>query len=232
MNLSKQILIVDDDKEIVNLIDISLQNEGFTILKAYDGEEALEILQESSVHLIILDVMMPKMNGLEFCRRVRQKDNTPILMLSAKSEDTDKITGLMTGADDYMTKPFNLLEMMVRVKALLRRAYYFNHQLPQGYNEMIRLGELTIDRKTYSTFVGEEKINLTSKEFEILYLLATHLGQAFNSEEIFRSVWKEKYYEANNTVMVHISNLRDKLEKNLGYKVIHTIWGVGYKIEG
>ncbi|SDY35007.1 DNA-binding response regulator, OmpR family, contains REC and winged-helix (wHTH) domain [Thermoactinomyces sp. DSM 45892] len=232
MNLSKQILIVDDDKEIVNLIDISLQNEGHTTLKAYDGEEALTILQDHSVHLIILDIMMPKMNGLEFCQRVRQHNNTPILMLSAKSEDMDKITGLMTGADDYMTKPFNILEMTVRVKALLRRAYYFNHQLPQENSEMIRLGELTIDRKTYSTFVREKKINLTSKEFEILYLLASHLGQAFNSEEIFRSVWKEKYYEANNTVMVHISNLRDKLEKNLGYKMIHTIWGVGYKIEG
>ncbi|MDQ0417950.1 DNA-binding response OmpR family regulator [Croceifilum oryzae] len=230
--MSKQILIVDDEKEIVNLIDISLQNEGFTTLKAYDGEEALEILKENSVHLIILDIMMPKKNGLEFCQLVRQHDNTPILMLSAKSEDMDKITGLMTGADDYMAKPFNLLEMMVRVKALLRRAYYFNHQPLQEDSEMVRLGELTINRKTYSTTVGEEKINLTSKEFEILYLLATHLGQVFNSEEIFRSVWKEKYYEANNTVMVHISNLRDKLEKTLGYKVIHTIWGVGYKIEG
>ncbi|WP_131847696.1 response regulator transcription factor [Baia soyae] len=229
--MSKQILIVDDDKEIVNLIDISLQNEGFTTVKAYNGEEALAILQENSVHLIILDVMMPKMNGLEFCQLVRQHDNTPILMLSAKSEDMDKITGLMTGADDYMAKPFNLLEMMVRVKALLRRAYYFNHQTQED-KEMIRLGELIINRKTYSTSVGSEKINLTSKEFEILYFLATHLGQVFNSEEIFRSVWKEKYYEANNTVMVHISNLRDKLEKNLGYKVIHTIWGVGYKIEG
>ncbi|TSB47827.1 response regulator transcription factor [Alkalicoccobacillus porphyridii] len=227
--MSKHILIVDDDHEIAHLVSISLNNEGFTTTKAVNGIEALERMSKHSFDLIVLDVMMPEMNGLEFCQKVRQTHDIPILMMSAKSEDMDKITGIMTGADDYVIKPFNILELVVRVKALLRRAYYYRGAPKE--EGMLELGHLKIDKKRYKATVDEAEIKLTSKEFEILYLLASNTGQVFDSETIFRQVWQEKYYDSNNTVMVHISNLRDKLEKVLGYKVIQTVWGVGYKIE-
>ncbi|WP_028776675.1 response regulator transcription factor [Shimazuella kribbensis] len=229
--MSKNILIVDDDKEIVNLIDISVKNEGFTTYLASNGKEALQLMNSYTIHLIILDIMMPEMDGLEFCQKVRLESSIPILMLSAKVEDWDKITGLMTGADDYMTKPFNALELIVRVKALIRRTYYLNQQVYEK-KEIIRLGSLEINKSKYIASFNNVKMKLTSKEFEILFLLASHKGQIFSSEDIFQMIWKEKYYETNNTVMVHISNLREKLEKTMGYKCIHTVWGVGYKIEG
>ncbi|MDQ0207482.1 response regulator transcription factor [Alkalicoccobacillus murimartini] len=227
--MSKHILIVDDDHEIAHLVSISLKNEGFTTTTASNGVEALRKMDEHQIDLIVLDVMMPEMNGLEFCQTVRQTQDLPILMISAKSEDMDKITGIMTGADDYLIKPFNILELIVRIKALLRRAYYYR-DVPKD-NSLLELGELTINKKKYQAIVGGLEIKLTSKEFEILYLLASNAGQVFDSETIFQRVWKEKYYDSNNTVMVHISNLRDKLEKALGYKVIQTVWGVGYKVE-
>ncbi|MCM2677909.1 response regulator transcription factor [Alkalicoccobacillus plakortidis] len=227
--MSKHILIVDDDHEIAHLVSISLKNEGFTTMTASNGLEALKQMEKHHTDLIVLDVMMPEMNGLEFCQTVRQSQDLPILMISAKSEDMDKITGIMTGADDYLIKPFNTLELIVRIKALLRRAYYYR-DTPKD-NTLLELGELTINKKKYQAIVGELEIKLTSKEFEILYLLASNTGQVFDSETIFQHVWKEKYYDSNNTVMVHISNLRDKLEKALGYKVIQTVWGVGYKVE-
>jgi DNA-binding response OmpR family regulator len=230
--MSKNILIVDDDKEIVNLIDILIRNEGYHTYYASNGIEALKIMKSYTIHLIMLDIMMPEMDGVEFCQKVRLESSIPILMLSAKVEDRDKIMGLMTGADDYMTKPFNALELIVRVKALIRRSYYLNQQVYAEEKDIIRLGSLVIDKSKYSAIYDEEKLKLTSKEFEILFLLASHKGQIFSSEEIFQRIWKEKYYESNNTVMVHISNLRDKLEKIMGYKCIHTVWGVGYKIEG
>jgi DNA-binding response OmpR family regulator len=229
--MSKAVLIVDDDKEIVNLIDISIRNEGHDTYHASNGIEALKIIQSNTIHMIILDIMMPEMDGVEFCQKVRLESSVPILMLSAKVEDRDKITGLMTGADDYMTKPFNALELIVRVKALIRRTYYLNQQVYEE-KDIIRLGSLEINKSKYIASFNEVKIKLTSKEFEILFLLASHKGQIFSSEDIFQTIWKEKYYESNNTVMVHISNLRDKLEKIMGYKCIHTVWGVGYKIEG
>ncbi|MEN0641895.1 response regulator transcription factor [Alkalicoccobacillus gibsonii] len=227
--LSKHILIVDDDQEIARLVSISLKNEGYTTTLAGNGIEALQKMQEKDIDLVVLDVMMPEMDGLEFCQTVRQDHDLPILMISAKSEDMDRITGIMTGADDYLIKPFNILELVVRVKALLRRAYYYRGSSHESTT--LELGDLTIDKKKYKAMVQDNELKLTSKEFEILYLLASQPGQVFDSESIFQQVWKEKYYDSNNTVMVHISNLRDKLEKALGYKVIQTVWGVGYKIE-
>jgi DNA-binding response OmpR family regulator len=230
LKLEKKILVVDDEKEIRNLLDIYLSNEGYKVVKASDGEEALNIVEADNIQLVVLDIMMPKMDGIEVCRRIREKLSIPILMLSAKSEDMDKIQGIMTGADDYMTKPFNPLELTVRVKALLRRAYYFN---PTADTEnVINIESLTIDKNKHKVTVDDQEIPLTSREFDILYLLATNRGTVFSTEDIFKKVWKEKYYQSNNTVMVHMSRIREKIEKYMnGTKIIHTVWGVGYKIE-
>ncbi|WP_064504174.1 response regulator transcription factor [Alkalihalobacillus trypoxylicola] len=227
--MPKKILIVDDDFEIAQLIKISLENDGFITKRAENGLEALSLITEEEFDLIVLDIMMPKMDGLEFCQEIRKTKTIPILMISAKSEDMDRIKGIMTGADDYMVKPFNILELLVRIKALIRRAYYFRQN--DQNDGIIELGPLLINKLKYTVTVGEVEIKLTSKEFDILYLLASHPKQVFDSESIFKHVWKEKYFDSNNTVMVHISNLRDKLERIVGYKVIQTVWGVGYKIE-
>ncbi|MGO1043187.1 response regulator transcription factor [Clostridioides difficile] len=225
------ILVVDDEKEIRNLIEIYLLNDGYNVIKAKDGQEALDILKKENIHLMVLDIMMPKMDGIEVCRRVRESLNIPILMLSAKSEDMDKIQGIMTGADDYLTKPFNPLELTVRVKALLRRAYYFSGANKEN-KDVIEVGAVLIDKEKHSVTVDGNDIFLTSREFDILYLLANNKGRVYSTEEIFEKVWKEQYYQSNNTVMVHMSRIRDKIEKyTYGEKIIHTVWGVGYKIE-
>lgn len=228
--MKNKILVVDDDNEIRNLLEICLSNEGFNVVKACDGQDALDILKKEEFQLIILDVMMPKLNGIEACSQIRRNLNIPILMLSAKSEDMDKIQGIMTGADDYITKPFNTLELLVRVKALLRRAYYFNN-LPSS-NNLINIDNLCIDQIQHKVTVDNQEISLTSREFDILHILAVNRGVVLSSETIFRKVWKEEYYQSNNTVMVHISRIRDKIEKHMnGQKLIQTVWGVGYKIE-
>lgn len=224
------ILLVDDDKEIVNLLEISLRNDGYTIYKAHDGKEALNIFDTTQIHLLILDVMMPNIDGLHVCKVIREKSQVPILMLSAKREDMDRIVGIITGADDYMVKPFNPLELSVRVRALLRRSYYFKEN--KSNDTTITIGSLKIDKSTHSVSSNDNLINLTSTEFDILYLLATNPGRVFGTEEIFHHIWQEKYYQSNNTVMVHVSRLRTKLEQATdGEKIIHTVWGVGYKIE-
>lgn len=234
--VERRILIVDDEREIADLIDIYLKNEGFETAKAHDGEQALGMFAERPFDLVILDIMMPKMDGLEVCRRLRQGGSVPILMLSAKTQDMDKIMGLMTGADDYMIKPFNPLELLARVRSLLRRSYQYNPSSPAGANARedreLRLGPLRIDKLSHTAEVNGKSLHLTSTEFGILHLLAANLGRVYSAEDIFQHVWKEKYFDSNNTVMVHISKLRDKLEKELGEKLIITVWGVGYKIEG
>ncbi|MBZ9621889.1 response regulator transcription factor [Clostridium sp. FP2] len=231
--MSKNILIVDDDKEIVNLIEIYLTNEGYNSYKAYDGEEALQVIDNCDISLIILDIMMPKIDGLEVCNKVRKKLNIPIIMLSAKNQDSDKIKGLLIGADDYMVKPFNPLELMVRVKAIFRRVYEFDKNSDElKDSDTIVIGALKIKKSTHQVEVYNKIIALTYTEFEILHLLANNTGRIFSAEEIFQRVWKEKYYQSNNTVMTHMSKLREKLDAVLdGEKLIHTIWGVGYKIE-
>jgi DNA-binding response OmpR family regulator len=226
----RHILIVDDDKEIVQLINIYLQNEGFRISKAFNGEEALTLFEKEKIDLIVLDVMMPKVDGMEVCRILREKNHVPILMVSAKSEDLDKITGLMSGADDYLTKPFNPLELVARVKTLIRRTYLYQEERVE--EEIITVGSLEVNKTFHTAKVNGRSIPLTSKEFAILHIMVSNLGRVFSSEEIFELIWKETYYSSNNTVMVHISNLREKLESELGYKLIKTIWGVGYKIDG
>lgn len=231
--MKEKILIVDDDKEILNLLEIYLKNEGYTVIKASNGCNALKVLRIEKPHLIVLDIMMPDINGMEVLREIRQSLNIPIILLSAKTQNTDKISGLLTGADDYITKPFDQLEFIVRVKTLLRRTYLFNKSSEEPKdNDLLQLGALNIKKSTHSVFINNKPITLTATEFDILFLLADNPGRVFSAEEIFEIVWKEKYFQSNNTVMVHISNLRDKIDGCLdGEKVIHTVWGVGYKIE-
>lgn len=227
--LGNSILIVDDDREIGKLAEIYMKNEGYHVLQAGDGLEALKIMKHNPVNLIILDIMMPNMDGLEFCKHIRVDNQVPILMLSAKVQDMDKIIGLMTGADDYMLKPFNPLELVARVKALLRRSNYEPVGVDKG---TIRANSLEIDKQSHRVTASGKEIKLTSIEFDILYLLAKNKGTVFSSEEIFERVWKEDSMGSNKTVMVHIKNVRDKFELVIpGETIIQTVWGVGYKIE-
>ena len=229
-----KILVVDDEKEIADLIEIYLVSDGYKVLKADNAEAGLALLEKEEVHLVLLDIMMPGMDGLEMCKRIRETNNIPIIMLSARSTDLDKILGLGTGADDYVTKPFNPLELTARVKSQLRRYTQLNpnssvHEV--GKNE-ISIKEMTINKDNHKVTVEGEEIKLTPIEFDILYLLASNPGRVFSTDEIFENVWNEKVYEANNTVMVHIRRLRGKMKEDTRQnKIITTVWGVGYKIE-
>ncbi len=229
------VLVVDDDKEIAELVDIYLTNDGYTVLKAYNGEECLKCLDSNSdIKIIVLDIMMPDIDGLEVCRRIRRISNIPIIMLSAKAEDMDKIIGFGTGADDYMTKPFNPLELLARVKSQLRRYTNIDNNINvvEDNNEIEIEGGLIINKSAHTVIKYDVQINLTPIEFDILYLLATNKGKVFATDEIFELVWNEKVYEVNNTVMVHIRRLREKIEDDTkNPKILKTVWGVGYKIE-
>ncbi|KNF07057.1 regulatory protein VanR [Gottschalkia purinilytica] len=226
------ILIVEDEKEIADLIEIYLLNDGYKVLKASNGKDALSILEDESIQLVILDIMMPGIDGLEVCRRIRRDNNIPILMLSAKTQDMDKILGLSTGADDYLTKPFNPLELMARVKSQLRRYLYLNPRDSHKEEDVINIRGMTINEKKHKVTVYDREINLTPTEYEIVLLLASNPGQVFSTEEIFEKVWKERYLDANNTVMVHIRRIREKIEENPRKPmIIETVWGVGYKID-
>jgi DNA-binding response OmpR family regulator len=230
--LNETILVVDDEKEIRNLISIYLENEGYTVIKAENGREALEIIKNEDVHLIILDVMMPKMDGIEACLKIRENYNMPIIMLSAKGEDMDKIFGLTTGADDYITKPFNPLELLARVKSQIRRYIKLNNQNLIDNEEIIEIDDLTINVDTHEVKIKDKLINLTKTEFDILELLSKNRGIVFSTEKIYRRIWQEDIFECDNTVMVHIRKIREKLEENTRKpKYIKTVWGVGYKIE-
>lgn len=228
-----KILVVDDEKEIADLLELYLISDGFQVKKAYDAQEGLRIMKEEKIDLVLLDIMMPNIDGLEMCRRIRETNNVPIIMVSAKTQELDKIVGLTTGADDYVTKPFNPLELMARVKSQLRRYRDLNPaQEKKSESTVIRVKNLTINKETHQVFVDGESVKLTPIEFDILYLLATHPGRVFSTDEIFEKVWNEKVYEANNTVMVHIRRLRGKMKDDTrADKIITTVWGVGYKIE-
>ncbi len=230
MNMT--ILVADDDREIRNVIQIYLRNEGYQVIEAEDGVQALEILQQENIHLIILDIMMPNLDGIRACLKIREESNIPIIMLSAKGEDLDKIMGLSTGADDYMTKPFNPLELIARVKAQFRRQN-FTASNPDVDDSEICLDDLVIKKDQHSVIVRGHEKSLTPIEFAILELLATHRGLVFNVDKIYQSVWKEPTaFYSDNTVMVHIRNIREKLEINPREpQYIKTVWGVGYKIE-
>ncbi len=230
--MNEHILIVDDELEIRKLIQIYLENEGYTCHQASDGVEALKIIKEEPIELMVLDVMMPKLDGLAVCHEVRKERNIPIIMLSAKSEDIDKIHGLVSGADDYMTKPFSPLELIARIKSQLRRFKVLNNNTSVNNTASeIRIDELYINTATHEVMVGERQVKLTPREFDILLLLARNKGVVFNTDRIYETVWEEDPFETRNTVMVHIRKIREKIEENPREPVyVKTVWGVGYKI--
>ena len=226
------ILVVDDEKEIAELVEIHLVSDGYKVFKAENAEEGLKILEEEEIHLALIDIMMPSISGLEMCKKIRETKNIPIIMLSAKSSDLDKILGLGTGADDYVTKPFNPLELTARVKSQLRRYTQFNPNNMETNKNEITIKGLTINKDNHKVIIYDEEVKLTPIEFDILYLLASNAGKVFSTDEIFEKVWNEKVYEANNTVMFHIRRLRGKMKDDERVdKIITTVWGVGYKVE-
>ncbi|WP_252236604.1 response regulator transcription factor [Clostridium sp. CH2] len=232
---NKTILIVDDEKEIRDLVEIYLKSEGYVTVKACNGEEALNIIREQNIDLVILDVMMPKLNGIDTCLKIREEREMPIIMLSAKSEGIDKILGLNMGADDYITKPFNPLELVARVKSQLRRFYKFNTKHMEDEKEeegIIEIDELIINLETHEVILSNNLVKLTPTEFDILLLLSKNRGKVFSIENIYESVWNQEFMSSDNTVMVHIRKIREKIESDPRTpKFIKTVWGVGYKIE-
>ena len=225
------ILIVDDEKEIRDLIEIYLANEGYETLKATNGVEALEMADKNHVDLIILDIMMPKKDGNHACMELRKTKNMPVIMLSAKTQDMDKILGLTSGADDYLTKPFNPLELIARVKSQLRRYYTLNSEKPRNENILV-LDDIVINISTREVKKGNDLIKLTKTEFDMLEYMTRNTGIVLSVEKIYENVWKEEFLESENTVMVHIRKLREKIEDDpRNPRYIKTVWGVGYKVE-
>ena len=227
------ILAVDDDKEIVKAIEIYLGKENYKVYKAYDGKEALEQIENNEIHLVILDIMMPKKDGLETLEEIRKDKNIPVIMLSAKSEDIDKINGLNIGADDYVTKPFNPVELIARVNALIRRYTKFGAFEECSNKKLIISGGLVIDDELKKVIVDGMEVKLTPTEYNILKFLTENKGKVFSIEEIYTNVWNGECYAAENVIAVHIRHIREKIEINPKEpKYLKVLWGVGYKVEG
>ncbi|MBQ2041044.1 MAG: response regulator transcription factor [Lachnospiraceae bacterium] len=230
--MQQTILVCDDEKEIVEAISIYLEGEGYKILKAYDGLEALEILDKQRVDLVIIDVMMPGLDGIHTTLKIREKLDVPVIILSAKSEDTDKILGLNIGADDYISKPFNPLELVARVKSQLRRYMQLGNIGGNSSQAVFKCGGLTINDDNKEVFVDGEPIKLTPIEYNILLLLVRNAGKVFSIDEIYEQIWNEEAIGADNTVAVHIRHIREKIEINPREpRYLKVVWGVGYKIE-
>lgn len=228
------ILVVDDDKEIVESIEIFLRNEGYNVYKAYNGVEALDVLVNKDVHLILMDIMMPKLDGIKATIKIREEKNIPIILVSAKSEDTDKIMGLNIGADDYITKPFNLLELIARVKSNLRRYVTLGNYNSENINnkEVLSSGGLELNTSTKEVKVDGQLVKVTPIAFKILNLLIANKGRVFSIDEIYERVWNEESFNVENTVAVHIRRIREKIEINPKEpRYLKVVWGVGYKIE-
>jgi len=224
------ILVCDDDKEILDAITIYLVNEGYKVFKASDGIDALVVVEENEIHLIIMDIMMPKMDGLRATMKLRENNSIPIIMLSAKSEDTDKIMGLNMGADDYITKPFNPLELIARVKSQLRR--YTSLGSLEAKSNVYKTGGLVIDDESKIITVDGDEVRLTPVQYKILKVLIANAGRVFSIDEIYEKVWNETAFNAENTVAVHIRKIREKIEINPKEpKYLKVVWGIGYKVE-
>ncbi len=227
--MNEKVLIVDDDNEIRNVVSIYLKNEGYEVLQAENGYKALEIIKAESIDLVLLDIMMPKINGIEVCNEIRKKYVMPIIFLSAKDAEIDKILGLSSGAEDYITKPFSTVELIARVKSQLRR--YKRYNQTDKNEKIIEIGNLKINSDTRQVFVGNREVSLTSKEFDILELLVRNKGIIMSIPRIYETVWKEGFFKSDNTVMVHITNIRQKIEEDPKNPIyIKTVWGVGYKM--
>ena len=230
--MSYKVLVVDDEREIADLVELYLQNENYTVYKYYSAQEALACIDERELDLAILDVMLPDGNGFSICQKIRENHHYPIIMLTAKEEETDKITGLTLGADDYITKPFRPLELVARVKAQLRRYKKYN-SLPAQDEAVIVHSGLVIDVNTHECLLNEKPLSLTPTEFSILKILCEQKGNVVSSEQLFHEIWGDEYFnKSNNTITVHIRHLREKMNDSVeNPKYIKTIWGVGYKIE-
>lgn len=227
---NETILLVDDEAEIIKLMQIYMMQERFRLLTACNGEQALEIVRREKVDLVVLDIMMPGMNGIETCLQIREHSEMPIIFLSAKGQEIDKITGLSVGADDYVTKPFSPLELIARIKSQLRR--YNKYASPQPAGGAVEIDGLTINSATHEVLVEGRPVKLTPREFAIVELLANNRGIVFSIESLYEKVWKDTFFESNNTVMVHIRKIREKIEADPRKpKYIKTVWGVGYKID-
>ena len=232
--MNEKILVVDDETEIADLIEVYLNNDGYTVYKFYNGVDALKCIEETEIDLAILDVMLPDIDGFRICQKIREKFYFPVIMLTAKIDDSDKIMGLTIGADDYITKPFNPLEVVARVKTQLRRYQKYNNckQNQAVVKNEYDIRGLIINRDSHKCFLFGKELQLTPIEFSILWYLCEHQGKVVPSEELFEAVWKEKYLDNNNTVMAHIGRLREKMnEPAKNPKFIKTVWGVGYTIE-
>ncbi|MBZ4667929.1 MAG: two-component system, OmpR family, response regulator VanR [Epulopiscium sp.] len=231
--LAINILVVDDEQAIADLVEVYLKNENYNVFKFYNGEDALHCIENEKIDLAILDVMLPDIDGFSICQKIRGRHTFPVIMLTAKEEEIDKITGLTLGADDYVTKPFKPLELIARVKAQLRRFTKYNSSEPLREDNIIAFAGLVLNKNTHECTLNEKPLNLTPTEFSILWVLASNRGRVVSSEELFQEVWGEKYYtNSNNTVMVHIRHLREKMGDDAQHpKYIKTVWGVGYKIE-
>ena len=227
------ILVVDDEREIADLVELYLQNENYTVFKFYSAREALACVESTELDLAILDVMLPDLSGFTLCQRIRERHTYPIIMLTAKDGETDQITGLTLGADDYITKPFRPLELVARVKAQLRRYKQYNTGTEQSDGALVVSG-LVLDRKAHTCTLNDHPLSLTPTEFSILQILCENKGEVVSSEELFHRIWKDEYYtKSNNTITSHIRHLREKMGDSYeDPKYIKTVWGYGYKIEG
>ncbi|MBU9726389.1 response regulator transcription factor [Diplocloster modestus] len=227
----QNILVCDDDKEIVEAIDIYLTQEGYHILKAYDGQQAVDMLKENDIHLLVIDVMMPKLDGIRATLKIRENNSLPIIILSAKSEDADKILGLNIGADDYVTKPFNPLELIARVKSQLRR-YTQLGNIQESGSQVFQTGGLKVNDELKEVTVDGELVKLTPIEYKILLLLVKNQGKVFSIDQIYENIWNEEAIAADNTVAVHIRHIREKIEINPKEpRYLKVVWGIGYKVE-
>lgn len=225
------ILVCDDERDIVSALDIYLTSDGYCVFKAYNGKEALEYIRTENIHLVLMDIMMPEMDGIQTMVKIRELSNVPVILLTAKSEDTDKVLGLMVGADDYITKPFNPVEMQARVKSQLRR--YMQLGSGNDTGSKLVIGGIELDDKSKEVTLDGEKVNLTRTEYDILKLLMEHPGQVYSPNEIYEKVWKDNPYGTENTVAVHIRHLREKVEYNPAEpRYLKVVWGRGYKMEG
>lgn len=229
----KKILIVDDEKEITDLVEIYLENDGYEVYKFYHGQTVMDFLENHKVDLAILDIMLPDIDGFSLCRMIRKKYFFPVIMLTAKIEESDKVNGILLGADDYITKPFRPMELLARVKGQLRRASSYNQAMGvDTKREVYEVHGLFVDADQYICKLYDEEIDLTPTEFAILIYLCRHMNKVVTSEEIFEQVWKQKYFDSNNTVFVHVARIREKFHENARKpKYIKTVWGVGYKLE-
>lgn len=230
--MNDKIIIVDDEKEIADLLELCLTNDGFSVSKAFNAKDALDLVEAENFDLMILDIMLEDMDGFSVCKKIREKHYFPIIMLTSRIDSNDKILGLTMGADDYITKPFNPLEVIARVKTQLRRSQKYNKTENIKDDEAYDIRGLLIYKKSHKCFLYDKQIQLTPIEFEIIWYLCKNQGKVVSSEELFENIWKEKYLDNNNTVMAHIGRIRDKMnDSGRNPKFIKTVWGVGYEIE-